>query len=114
MEILVRTTLRSIITCAAALSAQSVHADIADDLAGYTGYTIIDSKRIERWVSSDGKTRGNGFEGCDYGRAIIFSDGTYLECRSYGYTYAYAARALILSDGKSVIMIVRDRVFRMQ
>lgn len=88
-------------------------ADIADDLSSYVGYTIVASKRIEGWVSSDGKKREDGFSGCEYDRAIIFTDGTYLKCQGYGYQYAYGARALILSNGSSFVMIVQDRVYRM-
>jgi hypothetical protein len=108
-----KTILASIVAGALVLAAPPANADIADQLSSYTGYTIVASKRIERWVSSDQKQKGDGFEGCEYGRSIIFSDGTYLDCSSYGYMYAYGARALILSNGSNVIMIVRDRVFRM-
>lgn len=90
------------------------YADVADELSAYVGYTIVAAKRIDRWVSSDGEKAGNGFAGCEYGKAIIFTDGTYLKCASYGYQYAYGAQALILSDGSSVVMIVRDRVYRMR
>lgn len=103
---------RGLVAALLALSPLTAHADVADELSKYVGYTVVSTKIIDRWVSSDGKQREDGFTRCDYGRAIIFTDGSYVECRSYGYQYAYRPKAVILSNGSDVVMIVRDRSYR--
>ncbi len=88
-----------------------VNADMADKLDRYVGYTILESKTVKGWISDDGKKRGTDFSGCEYGRQIIFTDNTYVTCSSYGYAYAYYAKAIILVKRSSYIMIVGDDVY---
>jgi len=54
----------------------------AQDLTGLVGWCIIDTKTISGRIDGDGK-RSDDFEGCDFGRKILFLDGTYLTCSSY-------------------------------
>lgn len=94
--------------------ATPVKADAVDELSGYVGYTIVASKRIVRWVSSDRSNAKDGFEGCEYGRIIVFDDNTALKCTTYGYQYAYNPRVVILSNRGETIMLVRDKAYRMR
>lgn len=54
---------------------------VADELVGYT---LLDIKTVD-----------NEFNGCDRGKRIIFTDGTYVTCNSYGYSYSYRPKAII-------------------
>jgi hypothetical protein len=81
------------------------HADLADELESYVGYTIVAVKTIAGYVDEK-KGKKDDFEGCDSGRKIFFSDDTYLACSSYGYQYAYRPQALILSNGSRIVMLV--------
>jgi hypothetical protein len=86
---------------------------LANDLGEYVGYTIVAKKTIVRYVDKDGNGK-DSFEGCNYGRKIIFEDQTYLTCASYGYHYAYRPEALLLVRNGSWIMLVDDESFDMQ
>jgi hypothetical protein len=105
---------------AVALVVQPAYADLADELEDLVGYTIIASKTIERWYDDDEKD--DSFNGCSYGRIIVFTDGTTLTCAEYGYQYAYRPTAVILAkkityQGKSFYdfkMVVGDEVYDMR
>lgn len=69
------------------------------DLGDFVGYTILAKKTIK-----------GQFNGCDYNRKIVFTDGTYVTCDSYGYAYGYMEDAIILSNGRRPAMCVgRDK-----
>jgi len=67
-------------------------------------------------------TRKNQFDGCNFGRTIIFDDNTSMTCSTYGYQYAYRPTAIILMKsmaigGKSygsVVMVVESESYDMQ
>lgn len=88
-------------------------AGLVDDLGGFVGYTIIASKTIDGWYDPDGK-KGDSFEGCEFDRTIIFTDGKVLHCATYRYQYGYHPRAVILSDGRQVKMIVDSQIYDMR
>ena len=96
-------------------------ADVADVLGRYVGYTIVASKTIAGYVDKDG-TRKNQFDGCNFGRTIIFDDNTSMTCSTYGYQYAFRPTAIILMKsmsigGKSygsVVMVVESDSYDMQ
>lgn len=54
------------------------------DFGEFIGYTIVAKKTVAAYIDKDGK-REDSFEGCDYGRVIVFDDETYVRCQSYGY-----------------------------
>ena len=56
--------------------------DVADELVGYTILSV--------------KTVDGDFEGCDFDKKIIFTDGTYVTCMGYGYQYSYMPKAILL------------------
>jgi hypothetical protein len=89
---------------------------ISIDMLGsqFQGYTIVGTKVIDRWMSEDRREGKSQFDGCNYGRVIIFTDGTYLKCSGYGYQYAYRPTALLLSNGSGFKMIVDDNVYDMR
>jgi hypothetical protein len=95
------------------LMSMPAHADLSYQLEQLIGYTIVDVKTVEGWYDEDGE-KGDSFEGCDYGRVIVFSDDRILECSTYHYHYAYRPRAVILSNGSSFKMIVDDHVYDMR
>jgi len=81
------------------------------DFENLIGYTIIDVKHI------------NGdFEGCDYGKKIVFMDGTYITCNCYHYHYTYSPKAIILAKsikykGQNLFlikMIVDNYIYNME
>ncbi|HEX7687940.1 MAG TPA: hypothetical protein VF453_09545 [Burkholderiaceae bacterium] len=72
-------------------------ADFEDDISDYVGYTIIAVKTIDSFKDNSHE-RKDGFEGCEYDRVIVFTDGTAVTCRSYGYKYAYRPKAVILGQ----------------
>lgn len=104
---------RTLTFLAFVLFSSSVIADMASDLRRLIGYTIIDSKTIAGWYDEDGK-KGDSFEGCDYGRTIVFTDNHVLTCAEYGYHYSYRPMAIILAKGSSYKMIVDDEIYDMR
>lgn len=76
------------------------------------GYTIIATPTIVGWYDESGH-KGDAFEGCDYGRTIVFDNNKILTCRSYRYHYAYRPKATLLSNGGSYKMIVGEDVYNM-
>ncbi len=91
----------------------SAFADFADQAKEYVGYTIVAVKTVAKWVDPDTGKSEDSFEGCDYGRIIVFDGNTALVCNEYGYQYAYRPEAVILSNGSSIIMIVGDDAYDM-
>lgn len=88
-----------------------MYANLSYELKELTGYTINGSKTIIGWVQDD--KNDDDFEGCDYGREIIFEDNTVLTCAEYNYEYSYRPTAIILSNGIYFKMIVNDKVYDM-
>lgn len=86
----------------------TAEADMVRVLSKYQGYTIAAVKTIDKWVSDDRTKSGDSFEGCDFGRYIVFDDGTYLRCNEYQYDYGYRPEAVILTKGSRVVMLVGD------
>ena len=84
-----------------------------DDLSQYSGYYIIGTKTIAGYVDKDGK-REDGFQGCNFGRAIVFTDDTYAVCAGYGYHYAYRPHALLLSKDGILVMLVDGNEYSMR
>ena len=82
-------------------------------LGDYVGYVIAAKKTIVGYQNSDGK-RADSFEGCDFGRAIIFDDNTYLTCSGYGYQYAYRPEAVLLVRNGSWKMVVGGSTYDMR
>jgi hypothetical protein len=90
----------------------SLTASAEADFSQYVGYTIVAVKYVAGYQDSDGK-QGNDFQGCNFGRKIIFDDGTYLTCATYSYTYAFRPKAAILANGGQWVMIVGDNSYSM-
>jgi hypothetical protein len=82
----------------------------SDDLEHYEGWCIVAVKKISGYWDENKGIR-EGFEGCSYGRLIIFEDGTFVRCLEYGYQYEYRPTAILMSDGASAIMIVGDELY---
>jgi hypothetical protein len=74
------------------------------DLDQVVGYTLIAAKTVDAYIEHDEKK--DGFEGCNFGRIIVFRDGTGVACSSYGYSYAYAPTAYIFANGALLKMCV--------
>lgn len=82
----------------------------SSDFGDFIGYTIVAKKTVAGYVDNDGK-KSDSFEGCEYGRAIVFDDDTYVRCQSYGYQYAYRPEAVILVNGQSAKMVVDNEEY---
>lgn len=93
--------------------AQGAHADVADELEGLVGYTIAAAVTVTGWRDANGK-KGDSFEGCDHGRAIIFDDSKALTCATYSYTYSYRPKAIVFVRGSSFKMLVDDDLYDMR
>lgn len=104
---------KSLIPLLLLLIATSAFADITNELKRFVGYTIIASKTIVGYQDENGK-KDDSFEGCDFGRVIIFDDDKILTCAEYGYQYAYRPTAVIILKGSSFKMIVGNDVYDMQ
>ena len=92
--------------------APPLHADLGYQLSGYVGYTIIAVKTVAKSVDDDGEQ--TSFKGCKYGRIIVFDDDKYVTCSSYGYQYAYRPRAIILSNGSNMVMLVDNQIYQVR
>jgi hypothetical protein len=97
----------TVVLLAFAVSAQAV------SFAQYVGYTIAGAKYIKGYVTKDGEFKTQ-FDGCDFGRQIVFDDGTYLTCTQYGYHYAYHPEAVLLVRHGEWVMIVDDKAYDMR
>ena len=91
----------------------SVKADLASELDDLIGYTIVERKTIKAWYEDDEFEEGS-FEGCNYGRTIIFTGNRVITCAGYGYQYAYRPTAIILSNGMRYKMVVGDQIYDMR
>lgn len=104
-----------------AIIAPPVSGFMLGDMSGLVGYTVLGVKTIEGW-RDDEESDDSSFEGCEHGRLIIFTDGTYLTCAEYGYQYAYRPQAVIFGrsfthEGQTLTnfkMLVDDRIYNMQ
>ena len=79
----------------------SVQAFAECELQQLIGYTLVGSKTIGGYLEK-GK-RSDDFEGCDFGRMIVFDDNTGVRCTSYSYSYSYRPTAYIFSLGRSAL-----------
>lgn len=88
---------------------------LAADLSRYIGYKIVAKKTIAGWVEQTGTQRKSdtSFEGCNWGRRIVFDDNTYLTCQTYSYSYSYRPDAILLTNGTKWIMIVDNNSYDM-
>ena len=100
-----RTTLARICLLIGALTPATALADLADTLSRFLGYSNMASKTVAGYRDRDGK-KGDSFEGCDWDRIIIFTDNTYVTCRTYSYSYSYRPTAVIIVRGSSLKLIV--------
>lgn len=91
----------------------SAFADLANELDDLVGYTIVDKKTIKGWYD-DNESEEGSFNGCSYGRVIVFTDNRVLTCAEYGYQYAYRPTAIILSNGSRYKMVVGNDVYDMR
>jgi hypothetical protein len=77
------------------------------------GYTIIDVLTIVGYQDKDGKSKDE-FEGCDFGRVIVFEGNKALTCSGYGYQYAYRPEAVIFGRGGQFKMLVDSEMYDMR
>jgi hypothetical protein len=95
------------------LVSTAAFADLATKLNKFNGYTIVGSETIVGWYDKNSGKKGDSFEGCEYGRVIIFENNKALTCAEYGYHYAYRPTAVILSKNGFFKMVVDDEVYEM-
>lgn len=73
------------------------YADISENtLEDFEGWTLLSVKTVRGYVDAQGQSQ-EAFEGCDYDRKIIFTDGTEVTCDSYGYQYQFMPKAFIFA-----------------
>ena len=103
------------------LGISAAQASIETELSQMEGWCIIAVKTIDGFTEANGQ-RHDDFEGCDFGRKIVFTDNTYLTCNQYNYQYAYRPDAVIFA--KNVVyqgrkfatfkMLVEDEMYEMR
>jgi hypothetical protein len=86
------------------------HADLADNLKRFVGYSIVHSGTITGY-QDQGKKPNDSFEGCEYGRKIFIDDVYRVTCKTYTYTYSYRPSVVIIAMENSMKMIVGDGVY---
>lgn len=99
-----RESLSAIALCSLLVSAPAQ----ACDLDGLVGWTLIAKKTVVAYVE-DG-VKEDGYQGCSYGRILVFSDGTGASCATYNYNYAYRPNAYVFSDGYSFKACIDDEM----
>jgi hypothetical protein len=105
-----RIVLAVLAASATATQAQEIDFSQANELVGDT---IVGVFTITGYQDPDG-TGKNQFDGCQYGRTIIFDDSKVLKCFGYSYHYAYRPEALVLVRGGDFKMLVDGEIFDMQ
>jgi hypothetical protein len=108
-----------LLVCASLALPTVSKAGLADELEDLVGYMIVAAKIVDGW--KDGRKFGDGFEGCEHGRVIVFTDGTALTCNTYSYSYSYRPTAVILAkqfkfqgrEAYSFKMVIDDEVYDM-
>src|SRR5262245_18909396 len=70
----------------------------------FVGYTLVARKTVAGYIQ-DGK-RGDSFEGCEFGRIIVFDDNTGVACDTYSYSYSYRPTAYIWASKYSLKLCV--------
>lgn len=76
------------------------------------GYEKIAEWTVSGYVDIDEKQGFmQPFNGCAYGRKIIFTNNKYLVCKSFYFHFAYRPIANIFSNGYDLKMVVDDIVF---
>jgi hypothetical protein len=66
------------------------------DIDDLVGYTIVEKKTISGRI--DDGVKSDDYQGCQYGRIILFDDGTGVKCHTYSYSYAYRPTAYIVAN----------------
>jgi hypothetical protein len=66
-------------------------------LSDLIGYTLLARKTIAGYI--DNQKKGDDFEGCEFGRIIVFDDNTGVRCATYSYSYSYRPDAYIFARG---------------
>jgi hypothetical protein len=79
------------------------------DLDEVVGYTLVAKKQIEGRIEKG--HREQDFEGGDFDRIIVFTDGTGVRCIGYGYQYAYMPDAYIFARGGLMKMCVESEFY---
>lgn len=82
------------------------------DLDDVMGYTLAAKWTVESHMDKGEKK--DGFEGCDFDRVIVFTNGRALRCKQYHYHYAYRPTAYIfVSKDGDVKMVIDDDIYEM-
>jgi hypothetical protein len=70
------------------------------------GYTLVAQKVVAGYIEN-GK-RESSFNGCTYGRILVFDDNTGVQCAEYNYSYAYRPDAFIFVRGSSIRICIEN------
>lgn len=105
---------RQSVLASALMVAMSVpaRAGTEDTMRRYVGYTILAVLQIVGYRDANGKG-GDSFEGCEFGRVIVFEGNKALTCTGYSYSYAYRPTAVILVRGSDFKMLVDGNAYDM-
>lgn len=92
------------------LYSASAAAQVADQLRGLEGYTIVHTGKVTGYIDDDGEEQ-DSYEGCDFDRKLIIDYEYVVTCQTYFYTYAYSPDIVLFSRGGTYKALVKDKVF---
>jgi hypothetical protein len=64
------------------------------------GFTLVAKKTVIAYI--DHGERVDGFNGCTYGRILVFEDNTGVRCDEYNYAYAYRPDAYLFATSTRI------------
>jgi hypothetical protein len=76
---------------------------------GLIGYTLVTTKYVSGYIENG--ERKDAFEGCNFGRILIFDDNTGVTCMSYSYSYSYRPKAYIFINRTSMKACINDNMY---
>ncbi len=94
----------------ALLVGQGAQAKCQSDLP--VGSRLLARKTISGWIEQGQEKEG--YEGCAYGRVLVFSDRTGVMCSSYLYQYAYNPSAEIWAIPSGLQLCVEGQEMQVQ
>lgn len=78
------------------------------DLGDVVGYTLVAQKTVSGFLDLKKQKRSDDYEGCDFDRVLLFSDGSGIRCTSYHYHYAFHPDAYLFAKHSTIKACIDD------
>lgn len=113
ISIMKRYSVRSLITNAVCFSMMfSVSALANCDTIISIGSTLIAKPEITGWMEN--REEHDGYEGCRFGRILVFQDRTGVQCSGYNYQYSYRPQATLWSGPDGLHLCIESEWIQVQ